>query len=233
MIQTEPFMQIDTDLFLFDNFNFDLLETSQISFYLTEIIDHTALYPTYKSFKETYLDTFNVLCKEFPDLVYEKHTNPLIAYNCAMVGGNNWEVFPTIYEPIFNAIKNNHKFMQNLDRLHPMPVLEQHIITGHLNQIGYNLSNINFVTKGNSFSSINEYIEYLGSQLLNAGTPCGTGTKLSHIKDFGGVMHLTGTKGTLRIQNLVYEILKLYDPVYVNWLEQKFGKQYDFQNHIQ
>jgi len=233
MIQTEPFIQIDTDLFLFSNFNFDLLETSPISFYLPETIDHTASYDTYEGFKGTYLDTFNPLCKKFPDLTYEKYTNPLIAYNCAVVGGIDWKIFPKLYEPIFNVIKNNKGFIQDLHQQHPMPVMEQHIITGHLNQMGYTSSTINFVSRGNSFADIMEYNRFLFLQLLDNVLLDNVDAKQPYIKDFVGVIHLTGTKGTLRIQNLVYEILKLYDPVYVNWLEQKFGKQYDFQQIIQ
>jgi len=232
MIQTEPFVQIDTDLFLFNNFNFDLLETSPISFYSIEKIDHTASHHIYKNFKETYLDTFDVLCKKFPGLVYEDYTSPLLAYNCAIVGGVDWKVFPALYEPIFNVIKNNKTFLQGLG-LSGALGLEQHIITGHLNKICYNLSSINFFEGGNSFADIMEYNRFLCLQLLDNHPMDNIDTKPPYIKDFVGVMHLTGTKGTLRIQNLVYEILKIYDPVYVNWLEQKFGKQYDFQNPIQ
>lgn len=228
MIQTEPFMQIDTDLFLFEDFNFDLLEASPISFYLIEKIDHSSSYHTYKGFKETYLDAFDILCKKFPGLVYEKYTTPLMAYNCAVVGGSDWEVFPKLYGPIFNLVKDNKEFLQGLGRS-GAPVLEQYIITGHLNQMGYNLSNINFLSKGNSFADIEQYNTFLCTQLLNRFSVNNIGTKPSYIKDFGGVMHLTGTRGTLGIKNSIYEILKLRDPDYVDWLEQKFGKQYDFQ----
>jgi len=233
MIQTEPFMQIDADLFLFNNFNFTSLETSLISFYLTEKINHTASYSAYEGFKKTYLDPFNSLCKKFPDSIYKNYANPLIAYNCAVVGGSDWTIFPKLYEPIFNLIKNNKKFIQNLHKYHPMPVMEQHIITGHLNQMGYTSSTINFVSRGNSFPNIEEYNTYLCVQLLNNLSMNNLGLTSFDIKEFEGSLHLTGTKGILSIRTFIYEILKLYDPVYVNWLEKKFGKQYDFQNNIQ
>lgn len=239
IIQTEPFIQIDTDLFLFDNFNFNLLETSPISFYLVEKIDHTDSYHTYEGFKKTYLDTFNTLCKKFPGLVYENYTTPLTAYNCAIVGGVDWQVFPKLYEPIFNVIKNNKSFLESLglSGAHGSAAistgLEQHIITGHLNQMGYNLSNINFLSSGNSFSNIEQYNTYLCVQLLNKLSMNNLNSTTLNIKEFEGVMHLTGTKTVLSIRNFIYEILKFYDPAYINWLEQKFGKQYDFQHNIQ
>lgn len=253
MIQTEPFMQIDTDLFLFDNFNFDLLESSPISFYFIEAIDPYSPYLNYKSWKYNYLDSFNTLCKKFPNITYEEYTNPLIAYNCAIVGGVNYKLISDIYTPIFNLIKNNKTYMQNLGQ-YPMPVLEQHIITGHLNKLGYTSTNINFASKGplpllfkkgdefiykinENTSIISSYLKYNETIMLGEYYDDWrnySNKKLLELKKekFNGIMHLTGTKETLGIKNLIYEMLKFYNPVYVKWLEKKFGKQHEFQKNI-
>lgn len=241
MIQTEPFMQIDTDLFLFDNFKFDLLESSPISFYFIEAIDPYSPYLNYKSWRYNYLDSFNTLCKKFPNITYEEYTNPLLAYNCAIVGGVNYKLISDIYTPIFNLIKNNKTYMQNLGE-YPMPVLEQHIITGHLNKLGYTSANINFAANGPLplLYKENDEMIYKINENENITTKYdGTWEEYSNIKllklkkeKYNGVMHLTGTKETLGIKNLVYEMLKYYNSSYINWLEKTFGKQFQFQKNI-
>lgn len=240
IIQTEPFIQIDTDLFLFDNFNFDLLESSPISFYFAENINGYSPYINYKNWKSDYLDLFNVLCKKFPTVVFEEHTNPLIAYNCAIVGGTDWKTISDLYKPIFKLIKDNKKYIELLGK-NPMSVLEQHIITGILSKSGYSPLEINFVSENSlpllHVSENESNFKIDGENSIIAPIIDGffdyTDIELKDLmkNKFKGVFHLTFTRGMLCIKNLIYEMLKYYDSEYIIWLEKKFGKEFKFQKN--
>lgn len=242
IIQSEPFIQIDTDLFLFDNLDFNLLETSLISFYSLETISWTSPPEHYFGWKLNYLDLYNIFSEKFPHIVQHQYTNPLYAYNCAIVGGLDWKIYKEIYEPMFKLIKDNKTFVENLGD-YPMLVLEQHIITGHLAKLGYNLSNINFVSQNrlpyieptdtNFFFKVNEKNEPLLTLDNNGFFECHPNKIKELVKEkFSGSIHLQGAKGLIGIRNLIYEMLRYYNPNYVNWLEKKFGKEYQFQKNI-
>jgi len=218
IIQTEPFIQLDTDLFLFDNFNFELLESSPISFY--------------------YLNPFNILSKTFPNLIDQDTTNPLCAYNCAIVGGNDWKLFSELYIPILENIKDNKTYLEKFGRK-IMCVLEQHIITGKLNKMNYTSNNINFATNDMyplfyikddiMIFQIDDYYSITSETELDWIE--NTSEKLLFLtkEKFKGVLHLAGSKWLTGIKSLIYAMLKNYDLEYVNWLENTFGKQFKFQ----
>lgn len=237
-IQTEPFIQIDTDLFLFDNFNFESLECNDISFFYHEQIDGHASAEQYNGWKDNYLDPFYTLSKSFPRLINEKNTNALCAYNCAVVGGTNWKVFSELYTPILETIKDNKIYLENFGRK-IMSVLEQHIITGKLNELNYSSNEINFVSNDpyplfymkdnimvfqidDCYSITSEtdltWVKNTSERLL-------TLTK----EKFKGTLHLASSKWLLAVRNLIYKMLKNYDLEYVKWLEKTFGKQFEFQ----
>jgi hypothetical protein len=238
IIQNEPFIQLDTDLFLFDNFNFELLESSSISFYYHEQIDGHACPEQYNGWNETYLNPFNILSKTFPNLIGENTTNPLCAYNCAIVGGNDWKLFSELYVPILEIIKDNKTYLEKFGRK-IMCVLEQHIITGKLNKMNYTSSNINFATNDMyplfyikddiMIFQIDDYYSITSETELDWIE--NTSEKLLFLtkEKFKGVLHLAGSKWLTGIKSLIYAMLKNYDLEYVNWLENTFGKQFKFQ----
>ncbi len=239
MIQTEPFVQLDTDLFLFDNFNYKLLESNDVSFFTLEEIDSKSHYQEYNSWVETYLSVYDSLSKKFPNIIHTEYINPLMAYSCALVGGCKYDVFSEIYTPIFDLIKNNKIELENLYK-YPMAVLEQHIITGHLNKLGYDLDNINIISydriphisynKNKLIFTINKTDEII---LSESGEPISLEQKKLLMKlfrnKFNGSFHLQGGKHNIDIMQLIYSMLNYYDTSYVSWLENKIGKKYEFQ----
>jgi hypothetical protein len=238
-IQTEPFVQLDTDLFLFDNFNFKLLESSDISFFTIEQIDSFSPKKYYDGWLDTYLNSFNDLKEKFPSLIYKEYMNPFVAYNCALVGGTNYKIFSEIYTPILDLLNSNKTYLENLGK-HPMAVLEQYIITGHLKKIGYDVTDINFISNdripyiyddGNSLLfRISNHDDIILSNSKNSIESTHKNTLNSLIRHkFNGTLHLQGAKGNIDIKQYIYSMLQYYEPRYISWLENKIGKKYEFQ----
>lgn len=245
-IQTEPFIQLDCDLILFDNFDFDKIEKSNILFHHIEGLDCNSPYDVYMLWRGLYMDFYYDILKKYPEIANETYMTPLIAYNCAIVGGNEWKLLSEGYDEIFNFIRNNKEYIENTN-YYPMPELEQQLIVGILSKFGYNThtddksSKVVFLDNRQDFvlydkddnmvigygdNSIymkwdGEFKDFKNKQLLS----------LVYEK-FGGFIHLTGSKGVVGIKNLIYEMLKIYDKDYVNWLEDMHGIQFEFQKKI-
>jgi hypothetical protein len=162
-----------------------------------------------------------------------------MAYNCAVVGGTNYKLFSELYNPILELIHNNKTYLETLGN-HPMAVLEQHIITGHLTKLGYGVYDINFIS-GNRipyiFKNNNKLLyqidDFDNIVLSESGKMIDSENKqklqsLLWCK-FQGSIHLQGAKGNIDIRQFIYYMLKVYDPTYINWLEQKIGIKYEFQ----
>jgi hypothetical protein len=242
MIQTEPFMQIDCDMILFDNFDFDKFEKSSIFFYFTEKVDYKTPYKEFIAWKKLYMDFYYKINDIHPYITNEQFMNPLVAYNCAIVGGTDWRVFQKSYKAIFEFIVKNKKYIESTSE-YPMPELEQQLIVGFLSKYGYNIDATNFVElyptlnvesldrkylklMYNKNQSINLYWDDENESYLSM--------KVLELKKekFGGNLHITGIKSVLGIRNLIYEMLKIYDIEYVNWLEANYGIQFQFQKDL-
>jgi hypothetical protein len=243
LIQTEPFIQIDTDMILFEDFDFEKYEKSSVLFYFPESVGFLATHREYSSWKELYMNFYNLISKEYPAMTNEEYMNPLVAYNCAMVGGTDWEIFSKIYKPIFDFIVKNKNFIEN-NSTYPMPEIEQQLIVGFLNKNGYTYDKIEFINSGPIFT-----LEFLKNEYLNVNYNYGKSLKVEYQPEydsyaspnllklknetFFGNLHLTGAgRTTLGIRNLIYQKLRYYDSGFINRLESKFGIMYDFQKNL-
>jgi hypothetical protein len=243
LIQTEPFIQIDTDMILFENFDFEKYEKSPALFYFSESVGFLSNYIQYYSFKELYIDFYYKISTHFPAITNKEYMNPLIAYNCAMVGGTDWKVLSDSYKSIFDFIINNKNFIEsNSD--HPMPEIEQQLIVGFLNKSGYTYDKIDFVNSNCIF-----YLEFIKNQYCKVNYNYGESLKVEYHSEydsyfspnllklrnerFFGHLHLSGAgRDVLGIRNLIYQKLKYYDSGFINRLESKFGIMYDFQKNL-
>jgi len=247
MIQKEPFIQLDCDTILFDNFNFNKFEKSDVLFHMPEGIAYTSPYHSYKWWRELYMDFYYDINKRFPYMTNEEYMTPLIAYNCAVVGGTNWKVISDSYLSIFNFIKNNVQYLENTN-YYPMPELEQQLIVGFLSKGGYNThihddtcNRVAFISDEQDFTVTQDETDIIikyNNNLLKIKWN-GELTDFKHkdllelvYEKFGGLIHLTGAKTILGIRNLIYEILQSHNPDYVNWLEDNFGIQFKFQKKL-
>lgn len=246
-IQTEPFIQLDCDLILFDNFDFDKFEKTNILFHHIEGLDYTASYDVYMWWRELYFDAYYDILKKYPEIANEKYMTPLIAYNCAIVGGNDWKSLSDGYTEIFNFIRNNKEYVENIN-YYPMPELEQQLIVGILSKFGNNTyiddtksNKIVFLSDKQDFVLIfkdtNIILEYNNKSISMKWDGKFKDFKNKQLlnlvyETFGGHIHLTAAKATIGVKNLIYEILKIYDKDYVNWLEDVYGIQFEFQKKL-
>jgi len=247
MIQKEPFIQLDCDTILFDNFNFDKFENTKVLFHMPEGIDYNSPYQIYMWWRELYMDFYYDINKRFPYITNEKYMTPLIAYNCAIVGGTDWKVISDAYLTIFDFIKNNVEYLEAAN-YYPMPELEQQLVVGLLSKAGYNThiedgdsSRITFISDKQDVVLVND----AGNMTLkynNKSLSMKWDGKFEDFKhkellslvyeQFNGFIHLTAAKNVLGIKNLIYEMLRLKDSVYVNWIEGEFGIQFEFQKKL-
>jgi len=243
-IQTEPFIQIDTDMILFENFDFEKYEKSPVLFYFPESIGFLSTNREYFSWKELYMNFYNLISTEYPDITNEEYMNPLVAYNCAMIGGTDWKVISESYKPLFDFIVNNKNFIESNSR-YPMPEIEQQLIVGFLNKNGYPYDKIQFVANGPLFnlSTIDDNktlivnYNYDKSIILkwNSKYDSYLSDQVSRLKNetFYGHLHLTsGGKTVIGLKNIIYQKLKDYDFKFIDNLEKKNGVIFDFQKKI-
>lgn len=247
MIQKKPFIQLDCDTILFDNFDFNKFEKSKVLFHMTEGIDYNSPYHSYKWWRDLYMDFYYNINKRFPHMTNEKYMTPLVAYNCAVVGGTDWKAISDAYSSIFDFIKTNTEYLETTN-YYPMPELEQQLVVGFLSKGGYNThmhdnecSRVDFIDSKQDFvvthDKNNVTVKYNNNLLTMKWDGCFTDFKHKDLlkliyEQFGGFIHLTGAKTVLGIKNLIYEILRIHDPVYVNWLESSFGIQFQFQKKL-
>jgi hypothetical protein len=259
-IQTEPFILLDIDMILFDSFNFDEYENKSIFFHYPEsitfltsnqvfsekfrvdedILKYQSSYDSYFNWKNTYLDQYYMLCDISTKITNEKFFSPTVAYNCAMYGGVDWLTLSEVNRNIYNFIKENHiRIKEEIN--YPMTVLEQQLVVAQLVNYGYLTNEMDFLTKWNEFTIIESEKE-IRVNYDNLNFVFEWGKKYEDICDpqflilvehqFNGHLHLTRSKETTGVKNLIYNMLKYYDVDYINWFENNRTKELDFQQKI-
>ncbi len=255
--QTEPFILLDVDMFLFDNFNFQEYEKKNIFYHYPEcitflssnlllseeycvdedLLKYQSSYDSYLTWEKTYLNQFYKISDICTTITNEKNFVPIIAYNCAIYGGQDCETLSTVNKNILNFIKKNYNKINDIID-YPMTTLEQMLAVSGLISSGYIINKMEFLTKWNEFSIIHNdnkvkvnydnlnfvfdwdksYEEINDPNFLNLVT-----------HKFNGHLHLNRTKETIGVKNLVYNMIKYYDKEYIEWFQTYKHANFDFQ----
>jgi hypothetical protein len=258
--QTEPFILLDVDMILFDNFKFEEYEQKQVFYHYPEcitflssnlllsekyhidedILKYQSSHDSFNNWKDTYMNQFYMLSDICISITNEKNFTPIVAYNCAMYGGQDWKTISTVNNNILDFIITNYKKINDtID--YPMTTLEQMLVVSGLISFGYKINEMEFLTKWNEFTIIHNdndvkvnydnlnfvfnwdktYEEISNPNFLNL---------ITH--QFNGHLHLSRSKYTIGVRNLIYNMLKYYDQNYVEWFESNKYSKLDFQEKI-
>lgn len=247
-IQTEPFIQLDCDSIIFDNFDFDRFENTNIFYHFPEnkSLNYNSSYDQYVQWKTSYSDIYDKINMRSPSISYREYMFPFTAYSCAILGGTDWKTLSIINKDIFNFIKNNIDFIKD-NFEYPMPVLEQQLIVGALSKLNYKPWDIQFVHDINHNNQISFYWDdifksFANDDIVNMVFSTYTGQMLNqddsseNQKSLGewslGFLHLNNARERFSIRNMIYSILKKYDASYISLIETKFGINFDFQKDL-
>lgn len=239
-IQTEPFIQIDYDTIFFEDFQFEKFN-SKFLFGFKERVDELSPIDDVIVWKSNYLNFFLYLVENY-DNEFIHYSNPLLAYNCNVVGGTDWKNLSDGYKEIYQFMKKHKKIMKPSNRTKsPGTIMEQQMIIGYLSSKGVNLhldvkfcsqeNMINF-WETNGFNKISvrdkEYEFY--SEDVKKAAPKEMRELIDY--NFEGYLHLLGGRELDVFKNMVYSKLQILEPSFIDKLEKKVGKQYTFQKNI-
>lgn len=239
-IQTDSFIQIDYDTIFFEDFDFGKFD-SPFLFGFKERVNELSPIDDVLVWQQNYLNFFMHLAKTY-DNEFIQHSNPLLAYNCNVVGGNDWKILSDGYSEIYKFIRDNKALIKNSPHCHsPGTIMEQQMIIGSLASRGVDLNlDVKFCStenmidfwETNGFTKIvvrdREYNFYTND--LEKAAPKEM-KELIHYK-FEGYLHLLGARNLNVFKNMVYSKLEILEPEFIANLEKKIGKRYTFQKNI-
>jgi hypothetical protein len=238
-IQTEPFIQIDYDTFFFDDFQFDKFD-SKFLFGFRETVSGWTNSENVLNWKNVYLDFYVHLYQNF-NLPFIEKCQPLLAFNCNVVGGTEYKVLADSYNELFEFTKKHIKLADSFYG-NPMAVLEQLLIIGQLAHRGFDTNEdvtmcssknmVDFIDIGNNTTKLiirdNEYL--LKTDKIHTDCPKSMMTMLDY--NFAGYLHLLGARNLITIRHMLYSKLKAIDLHFVKRFELNFGKKYKWQTDI-
>lgn len=238
-IQTEPFIQIDYDTIFFEDFQFDRFD-SKFIFGFKEMVGNWSNSADVLNWKNVYLDSYFKLQQKFNEPFIQK-CQPLLAFNCNVVGANKYRVLANSYKELLDFTKKNHKLINSFSG-NPMAVIEQLLIVGQIINRGFDINHdvtmcselnmIDFITKNDNKTNLiireKEYI--LKTDNIQFDSPKNMQELIDY--DFNGYLHLLNARNLITIRHMVYSKIKKLDPDYITKLESTFGKPYKWQNDI-
>jgi hypothetical protein len=238
-IQTEPFIQIDYDTFIFEDFHFDRFDSNFI-FGFRELVGNWSNSADVLNWKNVYLDSYLQLQKKF-DLPFIQKCHPLLAFNCNVVGATKHRVLANSYKELVDFTKKNHKLINGFSG-NTMAVIEQLLIVGQLITRGVDINRdvtmcsgknmIDFmdfdVNKTKLIIRDKEYI--LKTDNIQFDTPKEMLELTGY--NFEGYLHLLNARNLITIRHMVYSKIKKIDPEYIEKLEKTFGTPYKWQKDI-
>jgi hypothetical protein len=238
-IQTEPFIQIDYDTFIFEDFHFNRFDSNFI-FGFREMIGNYSNSADVLNWKNIYLDSYIKLQKKF-DLPFIQKCYPLLAFNCNVVGASKHIILANAYKELVDFTKKNYKLINSFSG-NTMAVIEQLLIVGQLITRGVDINKdvtmcsnknmVDFIDIGNNTTKLilsnNEYL--LKTDNVQNDCPKNMIEMLHY--NFNGYLHLLGSRNLITIKNMVYFKIKKIDPEYIKKIEKTFGTPYAWQKNI-
>ena len=242
-IQTEPFLQLDYDTIIFEDFNYFDLNNSKLIFGHDLSLDYKQTLPHhFIDFKNNYLELYLFIRNNFSKYNFIKNCKPLMAFHTNVVGGNEYEILSKSYYDLFSFIKNNKKILLNFS-LKSLIGLERQFIVGAIEenggQINYdvNFCSHNFIknitfdtdTQQHRVSIRNKLYQFEAAD-INKAAPKQTMELIDY--NFEGYIHLEELRYLDFIKHIIYQKIKILDSDFIEKLEKKFGKKYSFQKNI-
>ncbi len=239
-IQTEPFIQLDYDTIFFEDFQFEKFN-SKFLFGFKERVDEDSPTEDVIVWKENYLNFFLFLSKNYNNEFIQKSI-PLLAYNCNVVGGVEWEIISKGYSEIYEFMKKNKKIIKkSIHSPSPGTIMEQQMIIGSLVSRGIDLhldvefcSNENMLNfwENDGFARIlvrDKNYEFYSDDIRKAAPK-----KMQELIDynFEGYLHLLGARNLDVFKHMIYTKLEKLEPEFIVKLEKIIGKRYSFQKNI-
>jgi hypothetical protein len=238
-IQTEPFIQIDYDTFFFDDFQFDRFN-SKFLFAFKETVSGWTNSENVLNWKNVYLDFYVHLYQNF-NLPFIQKCQPLLAFNCNVVGGTEYKALADSYADLFEFAKKHKKLADGFSG-NPMAVLEQLLILGQLSDRGFDTNEdvsvcsaknmVDFIDIGNNTTKLiirnNEFL--LKTDKILTDSPKSMIRLIDY--NFEGYLHLLGSRNLITIKHMLYSKLKAIDSDFIKNFETDFGKKYKWQTDI-